>query len=234
MIRNAFDLRKKRGFPVYFAMLNPKKSTHRGENTMDQYAYARVSSRDQNLTRQISAFLEFGILRNRIYCDKKSGKDFERTQYRRLIRKLKAGDLLVIQSIDRLGRNYEAIIAEWSRITGQIGADILVLDMPLLDTRASDDSLVGKFISDIVLQILSFVAQNERENIRSRQAEGIRSAKEKGIRFGRPSRVYSELFLSVAADYIHKRIPLRRALATLEIGQANFYYHIRKLRKKIS
>ena len=140
------------------------------------YGYARVSSREQNLTRQLDSFSAFGIEKKRIYSDKKSGKDFERTNYLRLLKKLKAGDLLVIKSIDRLGRNYNTIIEEWSRITKQIGADILVLDMPLLDTRDKENSLVGKFISDIVLQILSFVAENERENIRARQREGIAAA----------------------------------------------------------
>ncbi len=135
------------------------------------YAYARVSARDQNLTRQIEAFEKLGIPKDRIFCDKKSGKNFERRNYLRLIKRLKSGDLLVIKSIDRLGRNYEMIIEEWSRITNKIKANILVLDMPLLDTREKADTLVGKFISDIVLQVLSFVAENERENIRTRQAE---------------------------------------------------------------
>ena len=141
---------------------------------MKTYAYARVSARDQNLTRQIESFLEFGIERKFIYSDKKSGKDFERKGYDRMLKKLRAGDLVVIKSIDRLGRNYNMIIEEWSRITKRIRADILVLDMPLLDTRAKADTLIGKFISDIVLQVLSFVAENERENIRARQAEGHR------------------------------------------------------------
>lgn len=141
------------------------------------YAYARISSRDQNLDRQLSAFRSFGIPPKHIFCDKKSGKDFERKNYLRLIRKLKCGDLLVIKSIDRLGRSYDLIIEEWSRITNKILADILLLDMPLLDTRAKPCSLVGKFISDIVLQVLSFVAENERENTRARQAEGIAEAK---------------------------------------------------------
>lgn len=137
------------------------------------YAYARVSARDQNLSRQIEAFSALGIDSRYIFCDKKSGKDFDRSNYMRMIRRLRCGDLLVIKSIDRLGRNYTMIIEEWSRITKKIRADILVLDMPLLDTRTGADTLVGKFISDIVLQILSFVAENERENIRARQAEGI-------------------------------------------------------------
>ena len=123
------------------------------------YAYARVSSRDQNLTRQLDAFAAFGVEKRNIYCDKKSGKNFERKGYLKLMRKLKKGDLLVIKSIDRLGRNYKMITDEWSNIVNKIGADILVLDMPILDTRSSENSLIGKFISDIVLQILSFVAE---------------------------------------------------------------------------
>ena len=197
------------------------------------YAYARVSAKDQNLQRQIAAFREFGIEKSRIFSEKKSGKDFERKEYKRLLQKLKGGDLLVIKSIDRLGRNYSQIIEEWNRITNIIGADILVLDMPLLDTRTKSDTLVGKFISDIVLQVLSFVAENERENNKARQAEGIKIAREKGVRFGRPSFLYTDEFLTVADDYLCKRIKLRTALNLLNIKQDNFYYHIRKLRNAL-
>ena len=139
----------------------------------------------------------------------------------------------MIKSIDRLGRNYTQIIEEWNRITNIIGADILVLDMPLLDTRTKSDTLVGKFISDIVLQVLSFVAENERENNKARQAEGIKIAREKGVRFGRPSFLYTDEFLTVADDYLCKRIKLRTALKLLNIKQDNFYYHIRKLRNAL-
>lgn len=197
---------------------------------MNTYAYARVSARDQNLQRQISAFTEFGIEKDRIFSDKKSGKDFERKEYKRLIKKLKRGDLLVIKSIDRLGRNYDQIIAEWAHITNVVGADILVLDMPLLDTRTKSDTLVGKFISDIVLQVLSFVAENERTNIKARQAEGIKVAKAKGIKFGRPRRNYSKEFISVMGDYIHKRISSATAIKLLNIGKENFYYHVRRIK----
>ncbi len=198
---------------------------------MNVYAYARVSARDQNLERQIAAFIEFGIDKSRIFSDKKSGKDFERKGYKRLIKKLKRGDLLVIKSIDRLGRNYDQIIAEWSHITNKIGADILVLDMPLLDTRTKSDSLVGKFISDIVLQVLSFVAQNERENIKARQADGIRIAKQNGVKFGRPQRNYSDEFIAVAKDYIEKRISSAEAMNILGVRKNNFYYHIRRIKQ---
>lgn len=197
---------------------------------MNVYAYGRVSARDQNLERQLQAFYEFGIEKNRIFSDKKSGKDFERSGYKRLLKKLKRGDLLVIKSIDRLGRNYDSIITEWGYITNTVGADILVLDMPLLDTRTKSDTLVGKFISDIVLQVLSFVAQNERENIRARQADGIRIAKQNGVRFGRPKRQYSDEFISVANDYIHKRISSENAIKRLSITRENFYYHVRRIK----
>ncbi len=198
---------------------------------MNVYAYARVSARDQNLGRQIAAFIEFGIDKSRIFSDKKSGKDFERKEYKRLIKKLKSGDLLVIKSIDRLGRNYDQIIAEWAYITNTVGSDILVLDMPLLDTRTKADTLVGKFISDIVLQVLSFVAQNERENIKARQADGIRLAKQNGVKFGRPKREYSDEFLTTAKNYIEKRISSKDAMKILGIKQDNFYYHIRRIKK---
>ena len=193
------------------------------------YAYARVSSRDQNLDRQLSAFRSLGIPSKHIFCDKKSDKNFERQNYLRLMRKLKCGDLLVIKSIDRLGRNYDMIIEEWSRITNKIRADILVLDMPLLDTRTKPCSLVGKFISDIVLQILSFVAENERENTRARQAEGIAEAKRKGVRFGRPPFRYSQAFLVTAENYYRKAISLTDALLRTNMTRSAFYYHFYKL-----
>ena len=193
------------------------------------YAYARVSARDQNLARQLEAFAEMNIDRKHIFCDKKSGKDFDRTNYLRLVRKLRPGDLLVVKSIDRLGRNYQMIIDEWSRITKTIRADILVLDMPLLDTRATPCSLVGKFISDIVLQVLSFVAENERENIRIRQAEGIAEAKKKGVRFGRPPFRYSQSFLDAAEKYYRKAISLEDALIRSDMTRSAFYYHYYKL-----
>lgn len=198
---------------------------------MTTYAYARVSARDQNLERQIAAFTEFGVEKNQIYSDKKSGKDFERVQYQKLLKKLRAGDLLVIKSIDRLGRNYDAIIAEWTHITNTVGADILVLDMPLLDTRTKADTLVGKFISDIVLQVLSFVAENERANIRTRQAEGIRLAKQRGVHFGRQKYVYSQEFVSVVKAYRDKLMTPQDAMRSLGLKKDNFYYHLRKLRR---
>lgn len=201
---------------------------------MNTYAYARVSARDQNLQRQITAFIEYEIDKSRIFSDRKSGKDFERKEYKKLIGKLKSGDLLVIKSIDRLGRNYDQIITEWSHITNSVGADILVLDMPLLDTRTKTDTLVGKFISDIVLQVLSFVAENERANIRERQADGIRIARENGVKFGRPRKEYSDEFIMIATNYIKKRMPLKTALRLSGIKQDNFFYHIRQIKQLIN
>ena len=190
------------------------------------YAYGRVSAADQNLDRQIDCFLANGVNKRCIFTDKKSGKDFERENYKKLLRKLKKGDLLIVKSIDRLGRNYNAIISEWSKIVNTIGADILVLDMPLLDPRTKSNTLVGKFISDIVLQVLSFVAENERENIRARQAEGIAAAKSRGVRFGRPRTVYSKEFLEMVRAFKLKNISLKTALACPGMKQGNFYYHL--------
>ena len=200
---------------------------------MNVYAYARVSARDQNLDRQIEAFAAFGVEKTHIFCDKKSGRDFDRSGYKKMFARLRRGDLLVIKSIDRLGRNYEMIIEEWRAITEKKGADILVLDMPVLDTRSKDGGLVGRFISDVVLQVLSFVAENERENMRARQAEGIRCAKARGVRFGRPRRVYSAEVVSAAEDYIAKKITLREALERTDMKKGNFYYHIRNLKNGI-
>ncbi|MBP5242706.1 MAG: recombinase family protein, partial [Clostridia bacterium] len=176
----------------------------------------------------IESFLSFGIEPKRIYSDKKSGADFDRHNYARLIKKLKRGDLLVIKSIDRLGRNYTAIIEEWNRITNVIGADIVVLDMPLLDTRDKGISLVGKFISDIVLQVLSFVAQNERENIRARQAEGIAAARKKGVRFGRPVKQLSPQLISLICDCKNGKISAPEAIKQSGVTRGQFYYQLRK------
>ena len=162
---------------------------------MNIYGYIRVSSRDQNEDRQLIAMREIDVPEKNIYADKQSGKDFERPQYKKLVRKLKRDDLLYIKSIDRLGRNYEEIQNQWRFLTKDKGVDICVIDMPLLDTRRGKD-LVGTFLSDIVLQVLSFVAENERINIRQRQAEGIAAAKARGVRFGRPPRPLPENYHS--------------------------------------
>ena len=191
------------------------------------YAYARVSAKDQNLQRQIVAFSEFGIEKSRIFSEKKSGKDFERKEYKRLLQKLKGGDLLVIKSIDRLGRNYSQIIEEWNRITNIIGADILVLDMPLLDTRRGKD-LMGTFLSDIVLQVLSFVAEKERTNIKQRQAEGIAAAKAQGIKFGRPPLPLPDNFYEVHKAWRSKKITLKQAAEACNMPVGTFYGKARK------
>ena len=160
---------------------------------MSNYGYIRVSSIDQNEDRQLDAMEKLGIELKNLYADKQSGKDFKRPQYLRLVKKLKAGDVLFVKSIDRLGRNYEEILEQWRYLTKIKKIDIAVLDMPLLDTRIGKD-LMGTFLSDIVLQVLSFVAENERDNIRKRQAEGIAAAKARGVKFGRPPGTLPEAF----------------------------------------
>lgn len=196
------------------------------------YGYARVSSRDQNLERQLARLSSFGIDDDRVFKDKKSGKDFSRNAYRALLRRLRRGDLLVITSIDRLGRNYDSIIREWAHLTGKLGVDILVLDMPLLDTRDKPDSLVGRFISDIVLQVLSFVAENERENIKSRQAEGIALARARGVRFGRPQRVYDADFADAVHHYREGSLTQKQAAATVGLSRQCFAYHCKRFEEK--
>ncbi|MDE6059800.1 MAG: recombinase family protein [Clostridia bacterium] len=187
------------------------------------YAYARVSSADQNLDRQIDSFVNFGVEKRNIYSDKKSGKNFERENYLKLMKKLKKGDLLIVKSIDRLGRNYDMIIEEWTRITKQVGADILVLDMPLLDTRAHDNDLTGRLISDIVLQLLSYVAQKERENIRARQREGITSALARGVKFGRPAIPDPANLIEIAHAFLNKEMSCEEALALTGLKRSTFY-----------
>ena len=167
------------------------------------YGYIRVSTKEQNEDRQMIALREVGVPEKNIFMDKQSGKDFNRPQYRKLLRKLKKDDLLYIKSIDRLGRNYEEILQQWRYLTKDKGIDIVVLDMPLLDTRRGKD-LMGTFLSDIVLQVLSFVAENERTNIRQRQAEGIAAAKARGVRFGRPEKEIPDDFEEIVAAWEQK------------------------------
>ena len=186
-----------------------------------EYGYARVSTKEQNEERQLIALRTFGIANTAIFVDKQSGKDFERTQYRRLMRKLKDGDTLVIKSIDRLGRNYEEILEQWRIITKEKHAAIVVLDMPLLDTRQNRD-LTGTLIADIVLQLLSYVAQLEREFIHQRQAEGIAAAKAQGVRFGREPLPVPAEFPEVLDCWKHGKIGSRRAGALLGVSQTTF------------
>lgn len=187
------------------------------------YAYARVSCKDQKLERQLTAFNDCKISFTRIFCDKKTGENFERQNYKKLIKRLRCGDLLVIKSIDRLGRNYDCILREWKRITKEIGADIYVLDMPLLDTRCHEKNLVGKLIADMVLQLLSFVAENERINIRTRQAEGIKAAKARGVKFGRPKTACPANFREIAEKYKQHKIDLAEALSLTKMKISSFY-----------
>ena len=186
------------------------------------YGYIRVSSRDQKIDRQYEEFKKLNIDDKNIFIDKESGKDFERKNYKRLIKKIKPNDLLVIKSIDRLGRNYDMIIEEWSKITKDVGANIKVLDMPVLDTSCEND-LIRRFLSDVVLQILSFVAENERINIKQRQAEGIKIAKEKGIKFGRPKATLPQNYIEVLAGYLRNDITSKTAMELLDISRGTFF-----------
>ena len=190
---------------------------------MNIYGYIRVSSRDQNEDRQLIALREIGIAERNIYLDKQSGKDFNRPQYKKLLRKLKRDDLLYVKSIDRLGRNYDEILQQWRILTKEKGIDIVVLDMPLLDTRRGKD-LMGTFLSDIVLQVLSFVAENERTNIRQRQAEGIAAAKAKGIRFGRPPQPLPANFHAVYQRWRQGQITGTAAAKECEMPLSTFRY----------
>lgn len=191
------------------------------------YGYIRVSSKDQNEDRQLIALNEVGVERKNVYLDKKSGKDFDRPQYKKLLRKLKKDDLLYIKSIDRLGRNYEEILQQWRVLTKGKGIDIVVLDMPLLDTRRGKD-LMGTFLSDIVLQVLSFVAENERTNIKQRQAEGIAAAKAKGVKFGRPPLPLPDNFYEVHKAWRNKKVTLKEAANACNMPVGTFYGKARK------
>ena len=193
------------------------------------YGYIRVSSADQNEDRQMIALTEAGVPEKNIYMDKLSGKNFDRPQYVKLVKKLKAGDLLYILSIDRLGRNYEEIQNQWRILTKEKGVDICVLDMPLLDTRQGKD-LMGTFIADIVLQILSFVAQSKRENIRKRQEQGIAAAKARGVRFGRPEIPIPDNFGKIVSDWEKKRVSLNETLKLCNMSEATFYRKLREYR----
>jgi len=195
------------------------------------YGYVRVSTREQHEDRQVEALREFGVDRRRIIMDKLSGKDFDRPNYQKLVHEdMLRGDLLVVKSIDRLGRNYEEILEEWRFITKSLQADIVVLDMPLLDTR-EDNSLVGRFIADVVLQVLSFVAENERINIRQRQMEGILAAKARGVKFGRPRRPLPDDFPDVVRLLHAHDLSLKDALAMTGLPRSTFYNAMNRLLK---
>lgn len=192
------------------------------------YGYIRVSSVDQNEARQLAAMQRLQVPEKHIYLDKQSGKDFERPNYQNLIGKMQQGDLLYILSIDRLGRNYKEIQKQWRYLTGEKGIDICVIDMPLLDTRQYKD-LLGTFISDIVLQILSFVAESERDNIRKRQAQGILAAKAKGVRFGRPEAAVPKNFTNLVTQWRQNQLPMKDLLKKCQISRATFYRRLREL-----
>ena len=186
------------------------------------YGYARVSSKDENEARQIIALSQFPVKKENIYIDKFSGKDFDRPKYSELIKILKEQDILVIKEIDRLGRNYEEILEQWRVITKEIKADIVVLDMPLLDTRTRKENLTGTFIADLVLQILSYVAETERQSIKQRQREGIEAAKKRGVKFGRPCIPVPEEFYDLKEKWLNKKITSREAATTINVSQDTF------------
>lgn len=186
------------------------------------YGYIRVSTITQNIDRQMDELEKYDLKKEHIFIDKQSGKDFNRNAYQKLRKRLKKNDLVIIKSIDRLGRDYEMIIQEWHHITKVVEADVLVIDMPLLDTRNDSSNLIGKFISDIVLQILSFVAQTEREFIKQRQAEGIKAAKNRGIHMGRPKYVLPDNFEEVVIRYRNKEITNVVAANTLNMKRGTF------------
>ena len=199
---------------------------------MERYGYVRVSAKDQNPERQFSAMQKERIREENIYLDKMSGKSFARPQYRRLLKQLKKGDVLIVKSIDRLGRNYTEILEQWRRITKEIGAHIQVIDMPLLNTSSPHSDLTGVFIADLVLQILAYVAETERTFIKQRQAEGIAAAKKKGIRFGCRKKDVPEEFQRYYRLWCEEKISLRKAAEELGIHYSTFYRRCMEQKKE--
>ena len=193
------------------------------------FGYVRVSSVDQNEDRQIEAMYQAGVKSRDIYMDKQSGKDFLRPGYLKMLKKMKQGDLLFIMSIDRMGRNYKEVQEQWRILTKEKGIDICVIDMPLLDTRRGKD-LMGTFIADLVLQILSFVAESERDNIKRRQRQGIEAAKAKGVKFGRTRIEMTEEFVRIVEEWERKEIPFCEALKKTGVSQATFYRQLKRYR----
>ena len=198
---------------------------------MEQYAYIRVSTKEQNVDRQLAALEPYKILPENIFCDYQSGKNFERPAYQQLLQRIQSGDLLIIKSIDRLGRNYTDILKQWQYITTEIGADITVLDMPLLDTRRKNDSLTGVFVADLVLQILAYVAETERQFIHQRQMEGITAARSRGVRLGRPMIEMPEDFEAYYDLWRKHKISLREAARQLGVSPSTFR---RRCQKRIT
>lgn len=199
---------------------------------MEQYAYIRVSTKEQNIDRQRIALEPYHVAEKNIYCDFQSGKNFARPAYQRMIKKLKPGDLVIVKSIDRLGRNYNDILIQWQYITKELKADILVLDMELLDTRQKAGNLTGTLIADLVLQILAYVAQTEREFIIQRQAEGIAAAKRNGKKFGRPQIEIPDEFEAICQKCSAGRISIRQAAAELGMNHSTFYRKYKKRTEK--
>lgn len=199
---------------------------------MEQYAYVRVSTKEQNIDRQLMALEKYDIPKKNIFCDHQSGKDFNRPAYQKLLKKMKPGDLLIIKSIDRLGRNYSDILMQWQYITKELKADILVLDMELLDTRNKDGNLTGTLISDLVLQLFAYVAQTEREFIKQRQAEGIAAAKAKGKKFGRTPITLPPEFENVCFECMENKITIRDAAEKLKIPASTFFRYYRLFKEK--
>jgi len=187
------------------------------------FGYVRISTKDQNEARQLAALAEYDIPKRNLYIDRQSGKDFDRPAYKRLMKRLKPGDLLIVQSIDRLGRNYGEILDQWRVITKEKQADIMILDMPLLNTRTQGKDLTGTLIADLVLQILSYVAQTEREFIRKRQAEGIAAAKARGVKFGAEKKPLPEGYEQIRDAWLAGEISLRDAGAVLGVSHMTFY-----------
>lgn len=195
---------------------------------MTIYGYVRVSSTDQNEDRQMIALHQVGVEDKHIYIDKQSGKDFDRPQYKKMVRRMRHGDLLYVLSIDRLGRNYDEIQHQWRILTKEIGIDVCVIDMPLLDTRRSKD-LLGTFVADLVLQVLSFAAHNERDNIRKRQAEGIAAAKARGVHMGRPVIDAPPDFEQIVKSWEKKEISMEEAMKKCEMSETTFYRRRREM-----
>jgi DNA invertase Pin-like site-specific DNA recombinase len=202
-----------------------------GENMHNIYGYVRVSSKDQNENRQLDAMKDMKIPEKNVYVDKQSGKDFDRPQYNSLMKKIRENDLICILSIDRLGRDYEEIQKQWRYITKEKKVDIVVLDMPLLDTRRGKD-LMGTFLADIVLQVLSFVAETERKNIRQRQAEGIAAAKARGVKFGRPRKPLPDNFEEVFRKWSERKLSNREAARALNMSLSGFRYRAKIYEKE--
>ena len=188
-----------------------------------QFGYVRVSSKDQNEIRQLNALAAFGIPETNVYMDKQSGKNFDRPAWKQLAKKLKPGDLLVVKSIDRLGRNYDEILEQWRIVTKEKGAHVVIMDMPLLDTRVKGRDLTGTFIADLVLQILSYVAETERNNIRQRQAEGIAAAKARGVQFGQQKKPLPPGVEEMRQLWAQGRVSVREAARRLDMSYTTFY-----------